>query len=211
MSQGINLWRSKLRVKSINEEFLGLLGVAWDTRKDSFRGENKEDFITRDLVGWMKKHLKATHERWGIHSQAEVIKTNESDDSELAGRTDITISIGSRDIIYECKRLNVRTDGSRKTLATEYVTQGVNRFLTCQYAEDERVGGMLGYVMDGELSHAHKEIRSKIDQKACPKQTIDPDHPLPYHSFARFRTEHERFQSLPITLHHILIPLQSLN
>src|SRR2546427_9178080 len=35
---------------------------------------------------------------------------------------------------FECKRLNVIENGSRRTLAPEYVIEGIQRFVTGQYA-----------------------------------------------------------------------------
>ena len=65
-------------------------------------------------------------------------------------------------LAYECKRLNVRRSDGRRTLATEYVKCGVARFARGQYSRELPVGGMLGYVLDGDVTHAAWSVRQKI-------------------------------------------------
>jgi hypothetical protein len=77
---------------------------------------------------------------------------------ERQGRMDIVFSpMVPNEAIYfclECKRLNALIGGQRRTLATEYVTQGVFRFVRRQYGAQVRHGGMLGYVLDGQIDAA---------------------------------------------------------
>ena len=47
-------------------------------------------------------------------------------------------------------------------LATAYVTQGMIRFITEQYAENLPLGCMLGYVMDGDLAFALSRVEAAI-------------------------------------------------
>jgi hypothetical protein len=62
----------------------------------------------------------------------------------------------------ECKRLNV-TDGDKFTPYTgKYVTEGMYRFVRGQYAAVVRHGGMLGYVLDGDVTGAIANIESNI-------------------------------------------------
>jgi hypothetical protein len=66
---------------------------------------------------------------------------------------------------FECKRLNARTNGKRLTLASEYVTKGMMRFVTGQYASTLAQGGMLGYVLDGRCEHAIRLVQNHIRRR----------------------------------------------
>src|SRR3546814_19585245 len=63
-------------------------------------------------------------------------------------------------LAYECKRLNVQHNGSRHSRATRYVTEGVTRFVTEQYAADLPTGCMLGYVLDGDPDRQRTRLNS---------------------------------------------------
>jgi hypothetical protein len=63
---------------------------------------------------------------------------------------------------FECKRLNATIGGSRRTLAAEYVTEGMMRFVTGQYSSAVESGGMIGYVLDGESDRAIGAVGQNI-------------------------------------------------
>ena len=81
---------------------------------------------------------------------------------EDLGRMDIVfIPLVPREDIYFClesKRLNVVKDGETRAYASEYVTFGMLRFVTGQYSKAVRHGGMIAYVLDGNLSRAISNI-----------------------------------------------------
>lgn len=87
-------------------------------------------------------------------------------DDQAQGRMDIAFSpMVPHEAFYfclECKRLNVLIQGRRRILGTEYVTQGMYRFVKRQYGDQVRHGGMLGYVLDGRVEHAIKSVRSAL-------------------------------------------------
>ena len=82
------------------------------------------------------------------------------------GRMDIAFSpMVPHEAFYfclECKRLNVFTRGRRRTLGTEYVTQGMQRFVKRQYGDQVRHGGMLGYVLDSRVDLAINAVQTAI-------------------------------------------------
>lgn len=63
---------------------------------------------------------------------------------------------------FECKRLNATENGTRRPRASEYVTDGMMRFVTGQYAAAMRHGGMIGYVLDGDCEHAIRLVSKNI-------------------------------------------------
>ena len=73
-----------------------------------------------------------------------------------------------REDIYfclECKRLNVPDSGGVRTLASEYITHGMMRFVRGQYAVRVHHGGMLGYVLDGKVPSAIQSVGSLIKKR----------------------------------------------
>ncbi len=85
----------------------------------------------------------------------------------LTGRIDLRFSHGFDESVYfslECKRLRVRSGKRLQTLANKYVTQGMLRYFTGQYAEGLNKGGMLAYVMDGEVDTAIQNVAKSIEK-----------------------------------------------
>jgi len=81
------------------------------------------------------------------------------------GRKDIAFFPALRSDIYfclECKRLNVVEDGETRAYASEYVRQGMVRFVSRQYSPFVKHGGMLGYVLDGDIIRAIKNVERNI-------------------------------------------------
>jgi len=90
---------------------------------------------------------------------------------EELGRIDIKLlpAASAREDVYfafECKRLNVQDGANRRSLAPEYVTEGMMRFITGQYAASMRHGGMVGYVLDGRADEAIRLVGNNIASRA---------------------------------------------
>jgi hypothetical protein len=90
---------------------------------------------------------------------------DDEETAEAVGRLDLRVSHGIREEVYlafECKRLNVRWDGKRDSLASEYVDDGMMRFVSGQYAPGGAAGGMIGYVLDGDVPHAVRCVDRRV-------------------------------------------------
>lgn len=84
------------------------------------------------------------------------------DSGKEIGRIDLRFCHGYREEVYfafECKRLNLRRGKKRQSLATEYVDDGLMRFVDGRYAQGLHSGGMLGYVMDGDVPAATRSVQ----------------------------------------------------
>lgn len=87
--------------------------------------------------------------------------------SEERGRIDLKLSAAgsAREDVYlsfECKRLNVKTDGRLRPLARAYTIDGMMRFVEARYASGQSHAGMIGYVMDGRVEHASRRVEAAI-------------------------------------------------
>ena len=110
-------------------------------------------------------------------------------------------------LAYECKRLNVTgRDGARRSLARQYINDGVVRFVTEQYAGNLPTGCMFGYVMDGDLSFARARIREAMTES---REVLGLQGDLRAQDsigqFKRFATDHVS-GSRSIEILHALLP-----
>lgn len=128
------------------------------------------------------------------------------------GRIDMAVILdrsSRRYLAYECKRLNVVRDGRRRSLAREYVMQGLRRFITGQYAEGLPGGCMLGYVMDGDLPFARMKVIEALRRrsrqvgfvKVSREAGVSP-------SVQRFVSDHVRCGGDEIEIRHTMLPFR---
>ena len=114
-----------------------------------------------------------------------------------------------RYLAYECKRLNELRDDGRRSLAGEYVRDGLSRFVAEQYSEGLPVGCMLGYVLDGDVPYAASRVRAKI--VLCRQETAligQPRDEAAIGVATRFSSRHRRRQSdSEIEIRHALLPV----
>ena len=113
-----------------------------------------------------------------------------------------------RYLAYECKRLNVISGGKWRSLATQYVKDGVARFVSEKYAADLPLGCMLGYVMDGEINTArakvHASISSLRDEIGLAWGPIDNE---PLGTTERMSSGHRRVSDgATVEIRHALLP-----
>ncbi len=108
--------------------------------------------------------------RLPLRVEREATEDDPQTGAEL-GRIDLKFlpAVSAREEIYlafECKRLNVAEKGRRRSLAPEYITEGMSRFVTGQYARAALHGGMIGYVLDGRSDDAMRLVEQNIGTRA---------------------------------------------
>lgn len=111
---------------------------------------------------------------------------------------------------FECKRLNAIYKRGRNTLAPAYVKQGMMRFIKSQYASRLYEGGMIGYVMDGDLVSAINAVdrnvkRHHITLKMKPPGGLSLSSVLPAHSSTK-ETSHN-LGKREFIIHHVFLPI----
>ncbi len=133
-----------------------------------------------EITRLFRRDLKRAKDLKGLPLR---VKREEVEDDFATGR-----EVGRKDIVFEpthrareeiyfcfeCKRLNVLEAGKPcRPYAADYVTKGMVRFVTGQYASGVREGGMIGYVLDGRLDHAKKTVEKNI-RKKCSELRMQP-------------------------------------
>jgi hypothetical protein len=67
---------------------------------------------------------------------------------------------------FECKRLYALVNGASRALTSEYISEGMSRFITGQYAVKMHHGGMIGYVLNKDTSQAKKQIEKNLVEQS---------------------------------------------
>jgi hypothetical protein len=147
---------------SLVPDIINLVVTTW-TDMPGIASDALEDPTTKTLCRLLRMNRSASDLPFQIQIQMVELDPAEGEDE---GRMDIAFCpLVPREDIYfclECKRLNVLKDGERRAYATEYVTKGMIRFVSGQYAAIVRHGGMLGYVLDGDVKRAMKNVGEAI-------------------------------------------------
>lgn len=193
---------------SFDERFLERVAIVWPTCISVFATQPKEDDITINLVDRLAKDAVVRRLCHWVEYQFEPFSLAADGSKQSKGIIDIAVLFDwerERYLAYECKRMNVINSGSRSSLASAYVTQGMMRFITEQYAEQLPIGCMLGYVMDGDLPFAQAKVKTIITDHT-PLALIDgPTSLTAISMIERFRTRHARAAGTEIEIRHALL------
>lgn len=152
-------------INSLVPDILDLVVSTWQGMP-VLASDAREDPTTEELCRRLRQNRSASELPFRIDIQLVEL--------DLAagagqGRMDIVFSplIPSEEIYFclECKRLNVVRSGRVRSYATEYVTYGMLRFIIGQYAARVRHGGMLAYVLDGNVGNAIASVSRTIRRR----------------------------------------------
>lgn len=175
----------------------------------------REDPTTETLCRCLRQNRDSSDLPFRIDIQMVELDPVAGEDQ---GRMDIAFSppVPREDIYFclECKRLNVVNDGKVRPYTSEYVTHGMLRFIRGQYAARVRYGGMLGYVLDGNVTQAIQNVSGVIRNRFQELGMDSPGEMLPSSvrpDDSRLRETHHsrphvsgRFQ-----IHHIFAAVSS--
>lgn len=132
---------------------IGLVIDTWEAQ-DPPAGNELEDVVSESLCRALRQSRNRCDLPFRIDTQLVELDPAAGQDQ---GRMDIVFSPPvPRENIYfclECKRLNVREQGTAtpRPYFAEYVQYGMFRFVRGQYANSVRYGGMLAFVLDGDV------------------------------------------------------------
>lgn len=152
-------------IASLVPDILELVQTTWQTMRP-LAPDALEDPTTEELCRRLRQSRTASDLPFRIDVQ--MVELGESPDADQ-GRMDIVFSPPlPTEVVYfclECKRLNVLKSGFTRSYATEYVIHGMRRFITGKYASQVQHGGMLGYVLDGNVGGAMQSVLDAIGQR----------------------------------------------
>jgi hypothetical protein len=169
-----------------------------------------EDRISLKLYSAMVNSKDRNRHPFLIRYQDVEVDTNLAKET---GRKDIVVYPSFEEQVYFCleaKRLNARVSGKQKSLADEYVKEGMQRFVDGKYSGAVRHGGMLGYVLDGQIARAIRNVERNIRAKARKLGMKSPGRLLPSSirqgDDAAKETHHQRaHETETFRIHHLFV------
>ena len=169
-----------------------------------------EDHITYRFCAHLRINKNRSIHFFYIEPQSDIL----DDSGELVGRIDLKFISGNEGKIYfsfECKVLRVtRPSGQISASYSEYVKDGMYRYFNGQYAQDLDKGGMLGYVMDGNIDNAINGVKRAIEIRRN-NLNMSPDKTLCKSSILSSRQVKETIHNYgpdgQFTIYHIFLPL----
>ena len=203
-------WLSKFR--SFDERFLERVVAIWPRCLAVLPSQPDEDSITANLVDVLLQDPETQRHFHWIEFQFEPFGHTSGGRAFSKGRVDMAVFLDQnrdRYLAYECKRLNERRGSGRRSLAGSYVNDGISRFVSGQHSESQPVGCMLGYVLDGDLAHAEKRVRAKINQcRLKIALVLKPGNKTAIGGAIRFSSRHRRKSNgAEIEIRHTLLPM----
>ena len=172
--QGDSFWVSGFR--DVADQLIPHIVALLPACVGSLGSSPKEDSITQNLVSRLSASA-VVREIAVLEYQFHPFQFDAEGNSLSRGRIDFVaysdglpspVGISPREVYlaYECKRLNVPTATGRRHLVSEYVEDGVRRFVSGQYASHLPFSCMLGYVIDGDVADADRRVRNSMRSKA---------------------------------------------
>lgn len=196
------------RFITVDDRFLERIAAVWPNTIAALPAQPQEDTITISLVDHLSKDPIVRRICHWVEYQFEPFGIAPDGSKFSKGRIDIAVLFDwerDRYLAYECKRLNLIHGGKRSSLATRYVTDGMMRFLTEQYAEQLPMGCMLGYVLDGDITFAFRRVGFAIHAHAPLGLIGGPTTFAAVQTLLRFGTLHSRPTGTEIELRHALV------
>lgn len=157
---------------------LALVISAWDSMEKPGQTAYEDDISVKLYAALINGKDRNRHMFLIRYEDVEI----DTDLAKETGRKDIVFFPANDEDIYFCleaKRLNALVSGVRRSLADEYVREGMQRFVDGKYARFVRHGGMLGYVLDGQITRAAKNIEANIRRRAKELRMTIPGRFLP--------------------------------
>ena len=199
------------RYRTVDTRMVEFVAAVWSVCIAGLPAQPDEDTITIQLVDVLSRN-SGVRSLGDIEYQFPPFGHRGDGIAYSKGRIDMVVILDQdryRYVAYECKRLNVVRGGQWRSLAAEYVVEGLRRFITEQYAEGLPVGCMLGYVMDGDVPFARRRVIEALQrwsQEVGFTGRTSPAATSP--SMERFVSDHVRHSGAAIEIRHTLLPFR---
>ncbi|MFA7290484.1 MAG: hypothetical protein WC055_16535 [Melioribacteraceae bacterium] len=109
------------------------------------------------------------------------------------GRTDLSFAISGIEFIVECKRL--------KNASSQYIDEGLYRFINKDYSSNETYAGMMGFVVDGDIKSICSSLEAKCKEESyCKNDFFNAKINITENSFV---TSHFRKEIDVINIYHL--------
>lgn len=166
--------------------------------------------VERRIAKFVRNHLNRYDPHFTTHGF--LVFGEPTNDADVEGNYDIVIarSNWNRKFYFECKNLDKKQDLINKYVyvKTKHRTDGgVYRYFNGKYAQDQDFGGMIGFVLDGDILL----IRDKIIKKLAEPFDTSPNGDLKKTVLNSIQSNDFTFDSIhtrkgrDFTIHHLLL------
>ena len=178
-------------------DIVNLILAAWESMPP-IANDSKEDPVSIELCKKLRTAKTLADLPLQVHTQT--VELDSQAENVEQGRIDITFHpmVPSEAIYFalECKRVNVmQANGKVRRYFAEYVTEGLTRFVSGQYSHSVRQGGMIAFVLDGDVPSAiNGVLRNIVDKRILIRlidESVKPSRFLPANESMR-ETTHSR-------------------
>lgn len=196
-------------METMLDEMLDGAASLWATN-DYTRFDDDEANCTIQLYRWSDEIVRTTT---GLRVITLTLEWVQPTPSMIAGlesatgssRPDLKVAIGrAAHLTIECKRLSLSNNHPRR-----YVTQGIDRFVSGEYASTQERGAMVGYLQADDPG----SIIPKVNSVIIEHPSMGSSHQLKEakaltHINLVYGSEHQRIEKPIIQLKHYLIDLR---
>ena len=161
LAGSLDAWLPHFR--GVEERVADAVEAAWpicigplQSKKNSM---THEDHITKHLV---QSLIRSKLLPGRVIYQYPLLAADNSGNVFVSGKIDFVLTVGDDEDVYlacECKRLNIPYNKRTRGLATEYVDDGLMRFVTGQYSNGLPLAMMVGYVMNARTDRARRGVK----------------------------------------------------
>lgn len=192
-------------------EILATLLAAWDRMPKPAR-RTIETQITRRYGFFVRQEKSRRGLPFRVHVEHSL---TDPVTFEEAGRIDLCLQPGSHNeevyFAFECKRLRVPYGKTLSNNIAAYVGKaGMGCFVTGQYAAGLPHGGMIGYIMDGNVARAKVLLKKRIGLEAANLLLVsrtDLRASRHYPSESRLAESEHQLTTGQLVLHHVLLAM----
>jgi hypothetical protein len=171
-----------LFIKSINDTYNRIdknIGIENDIRDRFIYDFYYKSNMLKGLIN--RNILFVNWERW--------VFKNEDD----LGRTDLSFAISGIEFMVECKRL--------KSANSQYINEGLHRFINKDYSENESYAGIMGFVVEGDIQNICFSLETKCKRESyCENDFVKKK---TYNAENSFITSHKRNKIENINIYHL--------
>jgi hypothetical protein len=201
---------------SLVPDIVDLIVTAWDSMPP-IAPDSREDPVSDELC----KRLRAAKQLADLPLQIrpQIVELDSAAEDVKQGRIDIVfLPLVPDESIYfalECKRVNARKAGKKiRRYFSEYVTEGLMRFITGQYSHAVRHGGMIAFVLDGDVKSAMEGVVKNIVDKRKQVQLVSGEvgasRYVPSNEFARETTHSRSVSAGEVLIQHFFLPVKKI-
>ena len=188
------IWFEKFR--DLDVRFLERVSEMWPLCRALLPQNPHENTITINLVNVLAKDAEIRRMCHHLAYQHEVFGFTNDGLAYSKGKIDLALLLDAEldhYLAYECKKVHVKDKARFRSLATEYVKEGVMRFVNERYAASLPIGCLLAYVMDNELEKAQNRIEAAmLSRKKLLRLKDSIVNAPPIGSIRRFFSRHNR-------------------